>query len=404
MSLLGKFQAFADLRDELLSHGTLPFGVVTEKILSPTEGIVHGRKTILAGTNNYLGLTFDADAVKAGQRALAEEGTGTTGSRMANGTYAGHLALEKEIAEFFNRRHALVFTTGFSATMGMVCALAGRDDVLLIDADCHASIYDGCRLSGAEILRFRHNDVADLEKRLRRLGERAANTLVVTEGLYSMLGDQAPLEAMVEVKDRYGACLLLDEAHSMGVFGNRGRGLAEALDVEDEVDFVVGTFSKSLGSIGGFCVSNRPELELSRFAARSYIFTASPTPSIVASTRVTLQRVAEGQELRAQLWENSRRLYAGLTEAGFRLGPEPGPVVAVFVDCQETAIAWWHDLLENGVYVNLVMPPATPSTSCLLRCSISAAHTPEQVGHIVDRFAALLAEPQATGAAVTKAG
>jgi 8-amino-7-oxononanoate synthase len=395
VSLLDKFGAYAELRDELLRHGTLPFGVVTEQILSPTEGIVRGKRTILAGTNNYLGLTFDADAIAAGQAALAAEGTGTTGSRMANGTYAGHLALEQEIARFFARRHALVFTTGFSATMGMVGALAGRDDVLLIDADCHASIYDGCRLSGAEILRFRHNDVADMEKRLRRLGDRAQNTLVVTEGLYSMLGDQAPLEAMVEVKDRYGACLLLDEAHSMGVFGERGRGLAEAVGVEDQVDFVVGTFSKSLGSIGGFCVSSRPELELARFAARSYIFTASPTPSIVASTRVTLQRVAAGKALRDQLWANSRRLYQGLSEAGFRLGPEPGPVVAVFVDCQETAINWWHQLLDDGVYVNLVMPPATPSTSCLLRCSISAAHTPEQVDRIIDRFSSLLAAPRA---------
>ncbi len=399
MSLLDKFGAYAELRDELLRHGTLPFGVVTDQILSPTEGIVRGKRTILAGTNNYLGLTFDADAIAAGQAALASEGTGTTGSRMANGTYAGHLALEQEIARFFDRRHALVFTTGFSATMGMVGALAGRDDVLLIDADCHASIYDGCRLSGAEILRFRHNDVADLEKRLRRLGERARNTLVVTEGLYSMLGDQAPLEAMVDLKDRYGACMLLDEAHSMGVFGERGRGLAEAVSVEDRVDFVVGTFSKSLGSIGGFCVSNRPELELARFAARSYIFTASPTPSIVASTRVTLQRVAAGQALREQLWTNSRRLYQGLSDAGFRLGPEPGPVVAVFVDCQETAINWWHQLLDDGVYVNLVMPPATPSTSCLLRCSISAAHSPDQVNRIIDRFSALLAAPQAASTA-----
>jgi 8-amino-7-oxononanoate synthase len=181
----------------------------------------------------------------------------------------------------------------------------------------------------------------------------------------------------------------------MGVFGERGRGLAEAVGVEDQVDFVVGTFSKSLGSIGGFCVSSRPELELARFAARSYIFTASPTPSIVASTRVTLQRVAAGKALRDQLWANSRRLYQGLSEAGFRLGPEPGPVVAVFVDCQETAINWWHQLLDDGVYVNLVMPPATPSTSCLLRCSISAAHTPEQVDRIIDRFSSLLAAPRA---------
>ncbi len=400
MSLLDKFSTFARLRDDLLQHGTLPFGVVTERILSPTEGIVQGRRTILAGTNNYLGLTFAPECIEAGRKALAEEGTGTTGSRMANGTYAAHAALERELAEFFDKQHALVFTTGFLATMGMVSTLAGRDDVLLIDADSHASIYDGCRLSSAEVIRFRHNDPADLEKRLRRLGDRARNTLVVAEGLYSMLGDQCPLEDIVAIKEQYGACLLLDEAHSMGVFGSRGRGLAEAVGVEDKIDFVVGTFSKSLGSVGGFCVSNRPELELVRMAARSYIFTASSTPSVVASTRAALGLIGEHPELRDQLWNNSRRLYSGLTRAGFQLGPQPGPVVAVFVDDPTRAVSWWHQLLDDGIYVNLVIPPATPSTSCLLRCSMSAAHTTEQVDRIIDAFVSLLSERRAAGTAV----
>ncbi|KPK61402.1 MAG: 8-amino-7-oxononanoate synthase [Gammaproteobacteria bacterium SG8_31] len=390
----------ATLRNDLLKHGTLPFGVVTERILSPTEGIVEGRKTILAGTNNYLGLTFAPECVEAGRQALADEGTGTTGSRMANGTYGAHAALEQELAEFFDREHALVFTTGFLATMGMVSTLAGKGDVLLIDADSHASIYDGCRLSGAEVIRFRHNDPADLEKRLRRLGDRSGNTLVVAEGLYSMLGDQAPLADIVAIKDKYGACLLLDEAHSMGVFGTRGRGLAEALGVDDNVDFIVGTFSKSLGSVGGFCVSNRPELELIRMAARSYIFTASPTPSVVASTRAALRLIHDHPELRERLWNNSRRLYDALSRAGFRLGPQPGPVVAVFVDDPTRAVAWWHQLLEQGVYVNLVIPPATPSTSCLLRCSISAAHTTEQVNQIAEAFVSLLSQRKAAGSAV----
>jgi 8-amino-7-oxononanoate synthase len=400
MKLLDKFAPLATLRNDLLKHGTLPFGVVTERILSPTEGIVEGRKTILAGTNNYLGLTFAPECVEAGRQALADEGTGTTGSRMANGTYGAHAALEQELAEFFDREHALVFTTGFLATMGMVSTLAGKGDVLLIDADSHASIYDGCRLSGAEVIRFRHNDPADLEKRLRRLGDRSGNTLVVAEGLYSMLGDQAPLADIVAIKNKYGACLLLDEAHSMGVFGTRGRGLAEALGVDDNVDFIVGTFSKSLGSVGGFCVSNRPELELIRMAARSYIFTASPTPSVVASTRAALRLIHDHPELRERLWNNSRRLYDALSRAGFRLGPQPGPVVAVFVDDPTRAVAWWHQLLEQGVYVNLVIPPATPSTSCLLRCSISAAHTTEQVNQIAEAFVSLLSQRKAAGSAV----
>lgn len=399
MSLLDKFSPYAKLTADLEEHGILPFGVVTDEILSPTEGIVQGRRTILAGTNNYLGLTFDPECIEAGKNALEAEGTGTTGSRMANGTYGAHRALECELAGFFGRQQALVFTTGFLATMGMVSALAGRDDVLLIDADSHASIYDGCRLSGAQVIRFRHNDMADLDKRLRRLGEQTANTLIVAEGLYSMLGDQAPLGDIVELKHKYGACLLLDEAHSMGVFGEHGRGLAEAEGVEDDVDFVVGTFSKSLGSVGGFCVSDRPELDLVRMTARSYIFTASPTPSVVASTREALKQIAKRPELREQLWRNANRLYDGLRTHGFRLGPQPGPVVAVFVDQPERAIAWWHRLLERGVYVNLVIPPATPSTSCLLRCSLSAAHTPEQIDQIIEAFAGQLDDQRVAGSA-----
>lgn len=398
MSLLDKFSPLASLRDGLLEQGMLPFGVVTERILSPTEGIVCGRRTILAGTNNYLGLTFEPESIEAGQRALAEEGTGTTGSRMANGTYGSHRALEEELAAFFGREHAIVFTTGFLATMGMVSSLAGRDDVLLIDGDCHASIYDGCRLSGAEIIRFRHNDPDDLGRRLGRLGDRAANTLIVAEGLYSMLGDQARLREIVELKDEHGAMLLLDEAHSMGVFGEHGRGLAEAEGVEGGVDFVVGTFSKSLGSVGGFCVSNHPELETVRLAARSYIFTASPTPSVVATTRAALGIIARRPELRQRLWDNARRLYRGLADAGFRLGPQPGPVVAAYAGETTRAVEWWHRLLAEGVYVNLVIPPATPSTTCLLRCSISAAHTTGQVDTIVGAFARLLGRPAARSA------
>lgn len=392
MSLLRKFETHTKTRDGLLEHGILPFGVVTEELLSPAEGIVNGRATILAGTNNYLGLTFDRGCIEAAKKALDEEGTGTTGSRMANGTYGGHVALERELAEFFDLEHALVFTTGFLATMGMVSTLAGRDDVLLIDGDCHASIYDGCRLSGAEIVRFRHNDMADLEKRLIRLGDKSRNTLIVAEGLYSMLGDQAPLREIVELKEKHGATLLLDEAHSVGIFGEHGRGLAEAEGLQDKVDFVVGTFSKSLGSVGGFCVSNHAELDLVKFAARAYIFTASPTPSVVASTRAALKLVASRDDLRRQLWRNATRLYDGLTESGFRLGPQAGPVVAVFVDNPDRAIRWWHKLLEAGVYVNLVIPPATPGNSSLLRCSLSAAHTDVHIDHIIAAFAALSAD------------
>jgi 8-amino-7-oxononanoate synthase len=393
MKLLEKFQSMAGVRAELDALGIRPFGAVTEKILSPTEAIVDGRRVILAGTNNYLGLTFDPDCIAAAQHALAEQGTGTTGSRMANGTFAEHVALEQELADFYQRRHAIVFSTGFSATMGMGATLAGAGDVVLLDADSHASIYDGVRLGGAEIIRFRHSDAENLERKLARLGERAAITLVIVEGIYSMLGDTAPLAEIAALKQKYDFCLMVDEAHSLGVLGAHGRGLAEAAGVEDAVDFVVGTFSKSLGSIGGFCVSNRPELEAIRFSIRSYIFTASSSPAVIASTRVALRHMQQRPQLRAQLWRNAERLYAGLRDLGFQLGPEPSPVVAVRVDDRETALRWWPRLLEDGVYVNLVVPPASPSTFSLLRCSVSAAHSADQIERMIQAFGALRDAP-----------
>jgi len=389
MSLFDKFQPIIDVRAELQSLGIMPFGAVTEKILSSTEGIVNGQRVILAGTNNYLGLTFDPECIAAAKTAIEEQGTGTTGSRMANGTFAEHVLLEQELATFFDRRHAIVFTTGYAATSGMCATLAGPGDMIVLDADSHASIYDGVRLSGADIVRFRHNDVADLEKRLRRLGDRLSNTLIIVEGIYSMLGDRAPLREIAELKRRYGGMLLVDEAHSMGMLGDHGRGVAEQDGVEDDVDFIVGTFSKSLGAIGGYCVSNHPELDAVRFATRSYIFTASPSPSVIASTRTALRLLQERPQLREQLWANARRLYDGLQALGFRVSPEVSPVVAVTVEDRGQSIQWWNRLLESGIYVNLVMPPASPGDYSLLRCSVSAAHTSGQIDSILSAFAAL---------------
>ncbi len=389
MSLFDKFQPIADIQADLQELGVMPFGAVTEKLLSSTEAIVNGHKVILAGTNNYLGLTFDPECLEAAKRAIDESGTGTTGSRMANGTFAEHVALENELAAFFDRRHAIVFSTGYAATMGMGSTLAGPGDVIVLDADSHASIYDGVRLGGADVIRFRHNDPADLEKRLRRLGDRIENTLIIVEGIYSMMGDQAPLAEIAELKRKYGGLLLVDEAHSLGMLGEHGRGVAEAAGVEDDVDFVVGTFSKSLGAIGGYCVSNHDQLNAIRFAIRSYIFTASPSPSVIASTRAALRLMQERPYLRDQLWDNARRLYDGLKALGLEVSPEVSPVVAVTIKDRNQAIDWWNRLLQHGAYVNLVMPPASPTDDSLLRCSVSAAHSPGQIDRIVAAFAAV---------------
>ena len=389
MSLFDKFQPIVEIRAELQKLGIMPFGAVTEKFLSATEAIVNGHKVILAGTNNYLGLTFDPECIAAAKKAVEEQGTGTTGSRMANGTFAEHVKLEQELAAYFDRKHSIVFSTGYAATMGMGSTLAGAGDVIVLDADSHASIYDGVRLGGAEVIRFRHNDAADLGKRLRRLGDRVDNTLIIVEGIYSMLGDQAPLADIAEVKRKYGGLLLVDEAHSLGMLGEHGRGAAEAAGVEDDVDFVVGTFSKSLSAIGGYCVSNHAELEAIRFAIRSYIFTASPSPSVIASTRVALRLMQERPELRVRLWENAHRLYDGLKQLGFAVSPQVSPVIAVTIGERDQAISWWNELMRRGAYVNLVMPPASPTSDSLLRCSVSAAHSNEQIDRIIEAFAAL---------------
>lgn len=395
MAIFDKLQPVSSALQELKNCGVDSVNVVMESFTAPFEAVINGRRTVLAGTNNYLGLTFDQECIRAACEALQQEGTGTTGSRMANGNYAGHIALERELAKFFSRKGAIVFSTGYVAILGMMTSLAGPGDVILIDSDCHASIYDGCRLGGAQFMLFKHNDINDLEKRLRRLGKQTENTLIVVEGIYSMLGDRAKLSDITEVKKNYGACLLVDEAHSLGVLGKQGRGLAEEAGVEDDVDFIVGTFSKSLGTIGGFCVSNHPQLELIRCVSRPYIFTASPSPSIIASTRAALKILQTRPELRSRLWENAQTLYQRLKDMDFVLGPAPSPIISVRLKDKGKAVAFWRRLLERGVYVNMVLPPATPDGNPLLRCSVSAGHTPEQMEQICEAFASLqdVAEP-----------
>lgn len=383
MSILSKFAPLRDAYDRLKTFGRDPFSVQFDEILSPTEGIFQGRRTILLGTNNYLGLTFDRSCIDAAVKALEEQGTGTTGSRIANGSYAGHGQLETALADYYGRKSCMVFTTGYQANLGLLSTLVGRDDHLVIDGDSHASIYDGSKLGHAQVTRFRHNDPDDLYKRLRRLADQPGDKLIVVEGIYSMLGDTAPLKEIAQVKRETGAYLLVDEAHSMGVLGATGRGLAEAAEVEEDVEFIVGTFSKSLGAVGGFCVSDLPDFDLLRVACRPYMFTASLPPSVIASALQALNRVREEPGLRVRLRNNARRLYDGLAAVGFQLGPEPNPIVSIQLPSRETAFAFWNALLEAGVYLNLAMPPATPNGLALLRSSVSAAHTKSQIDRAI---------------------
>jgi 7-keto-8-aminopelargonate synthetase-like enzyme len=390
--LLEKHSGIIQRFERMMKMGVNVVGVVNDRILSPTRAVINGRETVLAGTNNYMGITFDPDCIAAGQKALAEFGTGTTGSRIANGSYAMHKELEAKLAAFMRRQHCIVFTTGYQANLGMLAGLCGPRDTIYLDSDSHSSIYDGCTLSGAKLVRFRHNDATDLDKRLARAEDDGGGRLVVLEGIYSMLGDRAPLADFVEVKRKRGFQLLVDEAHSFGVLGENGRGLAEEAGLESEVDFVAGTFSKSIGAIGGFGVGDHPLFESIRYASRPYMFTASPSPATIATSIVALDKLASEPERRQRLWANSARLHEGFKSLGLELGcPEVSPVIAVKCPDEVSAIAMWNALLEAGVYVNIAVPPGTPGKLCLLRCSVSAAHTFEDIDRIIALFAEVVA-------------
>jgi glycine C-acetyltransferase/8-amino-7-oxononanoate synthase len=388
--LFSKFDPLIEQRETLLSTGlTDPFNLVMERVESPTVAICNGRRTILLGTYNYMGMTFDPDVVAAGKQALDEFGSGTTGSRVLNGTYQGHKECEAALRDFYAMDHAMVFSTGYQANLGIISTVAGKDDYIILDIDSHASIYDGCALGNAQIVPFRHNDLDALEKRLRRLPPEAGK-LVVLEGVYSMLGDVAPLDKMVPLAKSHGAMVLVDEAHSMGFIGENGRGVAEAQGVIDQVDFIIGTFSKSVGTIGGFCVSIHPKFEILRLVCRPYVFTASLPPSVVATAATSIRKLMHGRAKRDHLWENTKRLHAGLKALGFTLGTdEPqSAIIAVIMPDLETGAAMWEALLHEGLYVNLARPPATPANMTLLRCSLCAEHSEQQVGEILAMFEA----------------
>ena len=386
--LFSKFDPLIAEREALLATGVRdPYGIVMDKVLSPTEAMINGKRTILLGTYNYMGMTFDADVIAAGKAALDAYGAGTTGSRVLNGTYQGHKECEEALKAFYGTEHAIVFSTGYQANLGMISTIAGKGDYIILDADSHASIYDGCALGNAEVVRFRHNSVEDLDKRLGRLPPEAGK-LVVLEGVYSMMGDIAPLKEMVAVSKKHGCMILCDEAHGMGFFGEHGRGVFEEAGVADDIDFVVGTFSKSVGTVGGFCVSNHPKFEVLRLVCRPYVFTASLPPSVVATAAASIRKLMHAGEKRAHLWKNSKRLHQGLRDMGYKLGTETAQsaIIAVILTDMAQAVSLWQGLLEAGLYVNTARPPATPAGMFLLRCSLCAEHSDEQVTEILGMF------------------
>jgi glycine C-acetyltransferase/8-amino-7-oxononanoate synthase len=386
--LFSRFDELIAMREGLLASGVEdPFGLVMERVISPTVAVCNGRETILLGTYNYMGMTFDPDVIAAGKQALDDFGSGTTGSRVLNGTYAGHKVVEEALKDFYAMDHAMVFSTGYQANLGIISTVAGKGDYIVLDIDSHASIWDGCKLGDAEVVPFKHNDIEAMGKRLKRIPE-GAGKLVILEGVYSMLGDIAPLKEMIAVAKAHGAMVLVDEAHSMGFIGPNGRGVAEDQGVLDEVDFVIGTFSKSVGTVGGFCVSNHPKFEILRLVCRPYVFTASLPPSVVATAATSIRKLMHSDNKRAHLWENSRTFHRGLKDRGFQLGTESpqSAIISVIMPDLERGAAMWEALLSEGLYVNLARPPATPANMTLLRCSLCAEHSAEQVQTIIGMF------------------
>jgi len=392
MDLLEKLRSVEQRSAAFADATAVPGLTVIDRVLGPCEVVVRGRTVLMFGSNNYLGLTLHPDVIDAAQRGAAEYGAGTTGSRTANGTLHIHTLLERELADWFGKRHAIVFSTGYQANLSVIGGLCGASDVILIDSDSHASIYDATRQTASQVVAFRHNSAESLRKKLQRLPQGQRNRLVVVEGLYSIRGDVAPLGEIVEVCRAHGAYLLVDEAHSLGTYGLHGLGCAEAQGVLNEVDFIVGTFSKSLAGIGGVCVSNHAELRALHYLARAYVFTASGSPSNIESVRASLRIVRRQPELREQLWANIRAFRRGLREIGYAIGDTESPIVPILTGDETRTVALWQRLLNEGVYVNLIIPPGCPQDECVLRASCSAAHTSEHLARALDVFARVGAE------------
>jgi 8-amino-7-oxononanoate synthase len=389
MDLLDKLRAVTARCERLADGAAMPGLTVIDRVLGPCEVVVQGRPTLMFGSNNYLGLTLHPEVVEAGRQALLDYGAGTTGSRTANGTLAQHEELERQFAEWFGKRHAIIFSTGYQANLSLIGGLCGPDDVILIDSDSHASIYDATRQTASKVIGFRHNSPESLNRKLERLGgdKNGRNHLVVVEGLYSIRGDVAPLREIVDVCRAHKAYVLVDEAHSLGTYGQTGLGCAEAQGVLGEVDFVVGTFSKSLAGIGGVCVSDHPELRALHFLARAYVFTASGSPSNIASVSAAVRVVRQHPELRDRLWANVHLLRKGLQEIGYVIGDSESPIVPILIGDERRTVALWQELLTAGLYVNVILPPGCPQDDCVLRASCSAAHTAQDISRALDIFA-----------------
>lgn len=339
---------------------------------------MEGRETIMIGSNNYLGFTSEPRVVNAGIEALKKYGTGCSGSRFLNGTLDMHKELERRLAKFLNKEAVMTFSTGFQTNLGIISAIAGMHDVIMCDKENHASIYDACRLSYGEMIRYKHSDMADLEKKLQAV-PKEKGILIATDGVFSMGGDICKLPEIVALAKKYGARIMVDDAHAFGVLGAHGRGTAEYFDLEDEVDIYMGTFSKSLASIGGYMAAKKDVIEYVMHTSRPYIFSASIPPASVACALESLKMLEENPQRVKDLLDISEYMRNGLKNLGVKVIDSITPIIPIYVYEDEKSFIACKMLLERGVYVNPVVSPATPKGMALLRTSYTATHTKEQM-------------------------
>ncbi len=350
-----------------------------------TEVIMDGKKVLMFGSNSYMGLTYDKRIIEAAIETTRKYGTGCAGSRLLNGTLDIHLQLERELAEFVGKEEALVFSTGFTVNEGVIPCLTGRNDYIICDDRDHASIVDGRRLSFSTQLKYKHNDMEDLEKQLQSCAPDAIK-LIIVDGVFSMEGDLAKLPEIVRLKDKYNASIMVDEAHGLGVFGRQGRGVCDHFGLSDQVDLIMGTFSKSLASIGGFIASDKDTINWLRHNARSYIFQASNTPAATAAAMEALHIIQNEPERQEHLWEITNYALKCFRDSGFEIGDTESPIIPLYIRNTDKTFEVTKLAFEEGVFINPVVPPACAPQDTLVRFAMMATHSKEQVDRAIEKL------------------
>jgi 8-amino-7-oxononanoate synthase len=383
MDLFEKCYSFTRA-DEAMAMDMYPYFTPIQEVRG-NKVMVDGKEMIMVGSNNYLGLLNHPAVMKAAQAAVDRYGVATCGSRFLNGTLDIHVELEERLARFMQREAALTFSTGFQTNLGIIPTIAGKDDVIIVDRMVHASIIDASRLSFANVYKYKHNDMADLDKVLSSLKGKSGK-LIVVDGVFSMEGDLANLPEVVRLAKKHSARMLVDEAHGIGVMGKNGRGTPEHFGVEGDVDLVMGTFSKSFASLGGFVAGSKKVISYIKHHARSLIFSASITPASVATVLATLDIIEKEPERRRRLWEITRKMKSGFKALGFSTGDSETPIIPVVIGDDEIAFMLWRFLREDGIFANPVIYPAVPKGQSLIRTSYSATHSDEELDAVLASF------------------